>query len=104
MAQTATLHVKLDPAEDRRLKVLAESRRTSKGQLVREAIAACYQAALDGLPIQQRQAIAAYEGGFISLGRLAQAMGKHPLELRTWLREHDITQNSVYGDRDASHA
>ena len=44
MAQDATLHVKLDSEIDAHLKQLAYSRRVSKGQLVREALAVCYQA------------------------------------------------------------
>ena len=104
MAQTATLHVKLNPATDAKLKRLAADRQTSKGQLVREAISACYQTSIDELPVKQQQAIAAYEGGFISLGRLAQAMGMHVLELRHWLREHDIAQNSTFQEQDAANA
>lgn len=45
MAQDATLHVKIDRQTDERLLKLARSRRVSKGQLVREAITACYQTA-----------------------------------------------------------
>ena len=48
----------------RKLKHLAELRRKSKGQLVREAISACYQTSLSDLPLHQSQAIAAYQGGF----------------------------------------
>ena len=62
MAQDATLHVKLDRETDAKLKRLAEARRKSKGQLVREAISACYQASLSDLALQQRQALAAYQG------------------------------------------
>ena len=104
MAQTATLHVKLNPVTDAKLKRLAADRQTSKGQLVREAISACYQTSIDELPVKQQQAIAAYEGGFISVGRLAQAMGMHVLELRHWLREHDIAQNSTFQEQDAANA
>ena len=41
----------------------------------------------------QRQAVEAYQGGFISLGRLAEALGLHVLEARAWLAEHQIPQN-----------
>lgn len=75
MAQDATLHVKIDSATDEKLKKLAHDRSKSKGQLVREAITACYQTALEELPIQQRRAIHAYQGGYISLSKLARAMG-----------------------------
>ena len=43
MAHDATLHVKIDPATNEQLARLAAARKTSKGQLVRDAIFACYQ-------------------------------------------------------------
>lgn len=104
MAQDATLHIKLDRATDERLKQLAHDRRTSKGQLVREAISACYPSAVENLPLQQKQALTAYQGGYISLGKLARVMGLHALEMRRWLDEHGIAQQSVYGDGDAANA
>lgn len=104
MAQTSTLHVKLDAETDGKLKRLAYERHKSKGQLVREAISACYQTSLDELPLPQRQAIAAYQGGYISLGKLARAMGMHALELRHWLKEHGLPQLGAYKDEDAVHA
>jgi predicted HTH domain antitoxin len=104
MAQDATLHVKLDKATDEKLKKLACSRDKSKGQLVREAIEVCYQTSLDDLPLSQRQALAAYQGGYLSLGRLAQVMGMHALALRRWLEEHGIPPAAAYRDEDAGHA
>ena len=104
VAQDATLHIKLDRDTDARLKQLAQTRGTSKGQLVRDAISACYQVALDDLPVTQRQAVAAYQGGYISLSRLAKAMGLHVLELRPWLQERGLEQRNMYGDTDADHA
>ena len=77
MAQDATIHIKLARDVDARLRDLARARGTSKGQLVREAISACYQVAPQDLPLAQRQALAAYQGGYISAGRLAKAMGMH---------------------------
>ena len=104
MAQDATLHVKLDRDTDARLKQLAQVRGTSKGQLVRDALSTCYQVGRDDLPIQQSQAISAYQGGYISLSRLARDMGMHVLTLRTWLQDRGIEQRNVYGDADAEHA
>ena len=104
MAQDATLHVKLDSETDAHLRQLAQARRTSKGQLVREAISACYQVTFTELPLHQRQALAAYQGGYISLGKLAKEMGRHVLELRRWLEERGIAQNNAFGDEDVSHA
>jgi len=104
MAQDATLHVKLDSETDARLKQLADARQKSKGQLVREAISACYQTSFSELPLQQSQAIAAYQGGFISIGKLARTMGMHVLQLRPWLEERGLTQHNAYGDEDAARA
>jgi hypothetical protein len=104
MAHTATLHVKLDSEMDEQLKRLAASRQTSKGQLVREAVSACYRTNLTDLPLTYRQALSAYQGGFISIGRLARTMGMHVLDLRRWLNERDLAQTNVHGDQDAVHA
>jgi hypothetical protein len=104
MAHSATLHVKIDPGTDTYLKHLAARRHTSKGQLIREAISACYQTSLTEMPLHQRQALAAYQGGFISISRLARVMGMHVLELRHWLQEHDTAQNSSYSEQDVNNA
>lgn len=104
MPQDATLHVKLDRHTDARLKQLAQARGTSKGQLVRHAIAVCYQTSFDDLPLHQAQAVSAYQGGYISLGKLARAMGMHVLQVRTWLEERDIPLCSAYTEGDAGNA
>jgi len=104
MTQDATLHVKLDRETDQKLKKLAYAREKSKGQLVREAIAACYQMSLDELPLSQRQALAAFQGGFISIGKLAKVMGLHVLEMRRWMNEHSIAPRTTCPDEDAAHA
>ncbi len=100
MAQDATLHVKIDPATNEELARLAAARKTSKGQLVRAAIFACYQVPRNELPIQQRHALAAFVGGYISLGKLAEAFGMHVLDLRRWLYEHGIEQNTAMSADD----
>ena len=104
MAQDITLHVKLDSETDAQLKRLSAARRKSKGQLVREAISACYQTVFAELPLPQSQALMAYQGGYISIGKLAKVMGMQVLELRQWLAERDIAQRNAYGDADAAHA
>ena len=104
MPQDATLHVKLDSETDGKLKRLAYDQGKSKGQLVREAIAACYQTAMEDLPLRQRQAVSAYQGGYISLGKLARVMGMHVLELRGWLKEHGIATRNAFAERDAANA
>ena len=90
MAHDATLHVKIDVATNEQLACLASARKTSKGQLVRDAIFACYQVPVNDLPVRQRRALAAFAGGFISLGKLAESLGMHVLDLRRWLAEHGM--------------
>ncbi len=104
MAQDATLHVKLNADTDSKLKKLAYECGKSKGQLVREAISACYQTQLEELPLRQRQAVTAYQGGYISLGKLAKDLGMHVLELREWMEAHEITQRNAFSDEDVKHS
>ncbi len=104
MRQDSTLHVKLDSETDRKIKELAYTQGKSKGQLVREAISACYQTSLENLPLRQQQAIAAYQGGFISLNRLARTMGMHALEQRQWLKEHGISVRTAFSESDIANA
>ena len=104
MSQEATLHIKINSTAARALKDLARRRRQTMGELVRQAIVACYQPSLLGLTREQGEAVAAYQGGYISLGRLAEAMGMHALEAREWLLEHGIAQNNRYGEEDAANA
>ena len=100
----ATLHIKIDKAAAENLKKIAKYRNSSQGQLVREAINSCYQADFSELPEKQKQALSAYQGGFISIGKLAEIMGMHVLEMRRWLNEREIGQNTMLGDEDALHA
>jgi len=104
MPKDATLHVKLDAETDEKLKRLAAVRGKSKGELVRDAIRACYQTSFEDLPLRQRQATAAYQGGFVSIGRLAREMGMHVLQLRSWLAERGIEQLTAFGGQDADRA
>ena len=96
--------MKIDPATNEELACLAAARKTSKGQLVRDAIFACYQVPLNGLPIQQRHALAAFVGGYISIGKLAEALGMHALDVRRWLSEHGIEQNTAMSADDHMNA
>ena len=100
MAHDATLQVKIDLATNEQLARLAAARKTSKGQLVRDAILACYQVPVNDLPIRQRHALAAFAEGFISIGKLAESFGMHVLDLRRWLSEHGIDQNTAMSADD----
>ena len=104
MPQDATLHVKLDSEMAGKLKKLAYDHGKSKGQLVREAISACYQTELDDLPLRQRQVLAAYQGGYVSIGKLTRVMDMHVLELRGWLKEHGIAARTAFDEEDAQNA
>jgi len=104
MAQTATLHVKLDPETDSRLRRLAARRKTSKGQLVRQALATCYQTDFLDLSLRQQRALSAYEGGYISLGKLSEGMGMDVLATRAWLSDHGIAGNCGYSPKDVDNA
>jgi len=104
MAKNATLNVKIEPEIVRGLKELARKQGRTMGDMVREAVVSCYQPHLSGLNQSQRRALQAYQGGYISLGKLAGAMGMHILEMREWLNDHGIGQNSCYGEEDVPNA
>jgi hypothetical protein len=104
MAQTATLHIKVEPAVARGPKQVAGRRRVTGGELVRQAVQTCYQTEWLGLTAAQRQALEAYRGGFISLGKLAEAMGLSPLQARQWLQERGIAPPAGFDKKDLAHA
>ena len=78
------------------LKVLARKRETSLGELIRQAVLSCYQIDLLNLNEKQRRAMEAFQGGYISLGKLAEEMGMTIWNTRKWLEEHDIPQNNSF--------
>lgn len=102
--QSSTLHIKVEKQVATGLKELAKKRNESVGELVRQAIQSCYQLEMNNLAAHQYRALAAYQGGYISLNKLAEEMGLHQLELRTWLHEHDITQATAFGAEDSLNA
>ena len=104
MGNSATLHVKVDPRVAEQLEKISRSRGQSVSELVRQAISASYQTDLLDLTVVQRQALEAYRGHYISLGKLAEKMRQHILQLRTWLKEHGIPENSCFGDGDTNNA
>ena len=52
------------------------------------------------LHVQQRHALAAHVEGYISIGKLAETLGMHVLDLRRWLSEHGIEQNTAMSADD----
>ena len=104
MAQTATLHIKVEPQMAQDLKQVAGRRQVTVGELIRQAVCTCYQTEWMGLTAPQRQALEAYRGGYISVGKLAETMGLSVLKVREWLNERSIEQNTVCAEEDVAHA
>ena len=102
--QSATLHVKIKPELANGLKALSRKRATSVGELVRQAVISCYQLDLIDLGEKQRRAVEAFQGGYISLGKLAEEMGMNIWDTRKWLEEHDIPQKNSFLEDDVKNA
>lgn len=103
--QSATLHIKVKPEVAKGLKALSRKRNTSVGELVRQAVISSYQLELiSSLNTSQKRALEAYQGGYISLSRLADEMGMNLWDIRTWLQEHNIPQNNSFLDDDVKNA
>jgi len=102
--RSSTLHIKVRPDFAQKLKNLAKKRNVPVGELVREAVASSYQLELEDLSERQRTVVSAYQGGYISLGKLAEGMGMTVFDMRKWLLEHDIAQNNSFSDNDSAHA
>ena len=103
--QSATLHIKVKPEVAKGLKALSRKRNTSVGELVRQAVISSYQLELiSSLNTHQKRALEAYQGGYISLSRLADEMGMNIWDIRTWLQEHNIPQNNSFLEDDVKNA
>lgn len=102
--QSSTLHIKVTPEVANALKVLSKKRETSVGELVRQAVHSCYQLEMLNLNEKLRRAVEAFQGGYISLGKLAEEMGMNVWDTRRWLAEHDIVQNNSFLEDDVSNA
>jgi predicted HTH domain antitoxin len=102
--RTSTLHIKVRPAYAQKLKSFAKKRNVPVGELVREAVASSYQLELADLNESQRTVVAAYQGGYVSIGKLAEEMGMKVFDARKWLSEHDIAQNNSFSDDDTANA
>lgn len=99
-----TLHVKVAHELNEELKQLGKARGMSVSELIRQALVTCYQVDTLGLSDRQKQALEAYRGGFISLGKLSELMGRSAIEIRKWLNEHGIRQNNAFSEEDVSNA
>jgi hypothetical protein len=99
-----TLHIKVGHNIHEELKRLGKARGMTVSELIRQALYISYQLDFLGLPDRQKQALEAYRGGFISLGKLSELMGCSPLEMRKWLTEHHIAQNNTFSEDDTQNA
>lgn len=99
-----TLHIKVAHEFNEVLKQLGRARGVSVSELIRQALMTCYQLDMMGLSDRQKQAVEAYRGGFISLGKLSELMGRSVIEVRKWLLEHSISQNTTYTEDDEKNA
>ena len=99
-----TLHIRIGSDINEELKHLSKIRGMTVSELIRQALLICYQPDLLGLSDRQRQAFEAYRGGFISLGKLSEMMGRSPIEMRQWLNEHNVTQTGTYSEDDVLNA
>ena len=104
MMQSSTIHIKVKPELAKGLEVLSRKRETSVGELVRQAVLSCYQLDLLNLNEKQRRAVQAFQGGYISLGKLSEEMGMNLWNTRKWLIEHDIAQNNSFLEDDVNNA
>jgi len=102
--QSATIHIKMRPELAEALKRPSRTRETSVGELVRHAIISCYQLDLLSLSEKQRHAVEAFLGGYISLGKLAEEMGRDVWQTREWLTEHNIPENNSFAENDPENA
>lgn len=104
MSHDTTLHIKVPSNMALGLKHLAKQRDLSVAELVRLALNSCYQIETLGLKANEKRALEAYRGGYISLDKLAQEMGLYPIDMRQWLQEHEIPQNISFNERDVDNA
>lgn len=102
--QSATLHIKVTPEIAKGLKDLSKKRETSVGELVRQALLSCYQIDILALSEKQRRALEAFQGGYISQGKLAEELGMNIWETRKWLDEHNISPNYSFLEDDVTNA
>jgi len=98
------LHIKIDEGFNKELKKLAKLRNLTVSELIRQALVMCYQFEFSGLTTRQKQALEAYRGGYISLGKLSELMGLSILEMQEWLSEHQIPQNNSFLEDDVASA
>ncbi len=71
------------------LKEKSRLMRRTLGDLVRDAVDTAFLQ--DNVERRRRVAVAAYQEGFVSLGKLAEALGLDPVSARQYLQEHGVS-------------
>jgi hypothetical protein len=102
--QSSTLHIKIRPEIANGLKMLSKKQDISVGELVRRAILSSYQLNLLNLSVKQKRAIEAFQGGYISIGKLSEEIGMNIWESKKWLQDHEILQNNSFLEDDVKNA
>lgn len=102
--QSSTLHIKIRPEIANGLKMLSKKQDVSVGELVRRAILSNYQLDLLELNVKQKRAVEAFQGGYISIGKLSEEMGMSIWDTQKWLKDHEILQNNSFLDDDVKNA
>lgn len=103
MALQRGLHIKIDEELAAALKRLSTTRSLSIGELVRRAIRRTYLAGVEGLSARQGVAVAAYDAGYISLGKLADEIGMDAISVRRWLSDNGFEAHETFDPADAGH-
>lgn len=82
-------NIMLTPQQHALLKERSRLTHRTIGDLVRDAVSTAF---LQNSVERRRQvALAAYQEGFISLGKLAETLGLDPVSARSYLKEHGIS-------------
>jgi phage terminase small subunit len=98
-------NIMLTPQQHAYLKNQAVRQHRTLGELVRDAVNSTYPP--DSVMRRRQIALEAYQEGFISLGKLAEALGLDPISARDYLRERNMrlmTQDEAELAADAANA
>lgn len=98
-------NVMLNNDQHNTLKQMAKTMHRSMGELVRDAVTTVYSG--DVLERRRSVALAAYQEGLLSLGRLAETLGLDPVSARAYCSAHGVkqlTQDAADIVSDAAHA
>jgi len=99
-------NILLGEGQHKAVKAYAKREGKTLGRMVREALDIAYQKK-DPLERRKETAIAAYQEGFISLGKLSEVLGLDPVSARIYLKNAGIpllVQDVTEIERDADNA